>query len=251
MEKVLVLSLLVAASLRAASTEEKFIKEGGSLTLELRPALSVPITIIQWKFKDSILAEWIEGVLPLTHNREHIKLDEVSGRLAMEKMTKAHQGVYSVEVNSNVQQVTYNVVVIKDVPKPSIWVFPLTCSVEMNQCTLKCEGDTTGAEPVTYSWKTDDGEWKESRRDMNITQEVHGHVKTFTCMMKNPVSEEVSDIFKNTLHKKEEPKPSPVGWIFAVIFVILVLVAVGVGIWAWKKKKLPCGEAKRRRRVSS
>ncbi|KAK5882801.1 hypothetical protein CesoFtcFv8_021349 [Champsocephalus esox] len=140
MGEVLVLSLLVAASLRAASTEEKFIKEGGSLTLELRPALSVPITIVQWKFKDSILAEWVKDVLPLAHNRDDIKLDIVSGRLAMEKMTKAHEGVYSVEVNSNEQQVTYNVVVINDVPKPSIWVSPLTCSVEMNQCTLSCDG---------------------------------------------------------------------------------------------------------------
>ncbi|KAK5908853.1 hypothetical protein CgunFtcFv8_016876 [Champsocephalus gunnari] len=72
-------------------------------------------------------------------------------------------------------------------------------SEESDQCTLSCEGDTTGAEPVTYSWKTDDGEWKESRRDMNITKKQHGHVKTFTCMMKNPVSEEVSDPLPNRL----------------------------------------------------
>ncbi|KAI4789704.1 hypothetical protein KUCAC02_035084 [Chaenocephalus aceratus] len=187
MEKVLVFALLVAASLRAASTE-MFIKEGGSVTLELRPALTVPITIIQWKYKDSILAEWVKDVLPLAHNREHIKLDIVSGRLAMEKMTKAEEGVYSVEVNSNVQKVTYNVVVLKDVPKPEIWIAPLTCSEEINQCTLSCEGNTTGAEPGTYSWKTDDGEWKESSRNMPITQEGHGHVKTFTCKMNNPPS---------------------------------------------------------------
>ncbi|KAI4786213.1 hypothetical protein KUCAC02_037273 [Chaenocephalus aceratus] len=241
MEKVLVFALLVAASLRAASTE-MFIKEGGSVTLELRPALTVPITIIQWKYKDSILAEWVKDVLPLAHNREHIKLDIVSGRLAMEKMTKAEEGVYSVEVNSNVQKVTYNVVVLKDVPKPEIWIAPLTCSEEINQCTLSCEGNTTGAEPGTYSWKTDDGEWKESSRNMPITQEGHGHVKTFTCKMNNPVSEKESDLFTNKLYKKPSPKPSPGGWIALIVVAVLVAVGVGGGYWAWKKKKLPCGK---------
>ncbi|XP_033956628.1 uncharacterized protein [Pseudochaenichthys georgianus] len=241
MEKVLVFSLLVVASLRSASTEEKFFKEGGSVKLVLRPTLSVPITIIQWKYKDSILAEWVENVLPLTHNREHIKLDKVSGRLAMEKMTKAEEGVYSVEVNNNVQKETYNVVFITDVPKPKIWISPLTCSEESDQCTLKCDGDTTGAEPVTYSWKTDNGVWKESSRDMPITKKQHGQVKTFTCKMKNPVGEKESDLFTNKLCKKEEPKPSPVGWIVGVI-VVALLVAVGGVIWAWKKKKLPCGK---------
>ncbi|KAF3841768.1 hypothetical protein F7725_023719 [Dissostichus mawsoni] len=77
MGEVLVFSLLVLASLRSASTEEMFIKEGGSVTLELKPAPSDPITVIQWKFKDSILADWVKDVLPLAHNRENIKLDIV------------------------------------------------------------------------------------------------------------------------------------------------------------------------------
>ncbi|XP_034096310.1 uncharacterized protein LOC117562567 isoform X2 [Gymnodraco acuticeps] len=241
MENVLVVSLLVLASLRPASTEEKFIKEGGSVTLDLRPAPSDPIIIIQWKFKDGILAEWVKDVLPLAHNREHIKLDIASGRLAMEKMTKAHEGVYSVEVNNLVQKVTYNVVFIKDVPKPDIWVAPLTCSHESDQCTLSCEGDTTGAEPVTYSWKTDDGEWKESRKDMPITKKDHGQVKTFTCRMNNSVSEEESDPFTNRLYPEKKPHstPEPV-----IGFVVVLLLAVVVGGVAWvilarKYKKWP------------
>ncbi|KAF3841766.1 hypothetical protein F7725_023717 [Dissostichus mawsoni] len=202
MGKVLVFSLLVLASLRSASTEEKFIKEGGSVTLELKPAPSDPITVIQWKFKESILAEWVKDVLPLTHNREHILLDIVSGHLAMEKMTEAEEGVYSVEVNNNVQKETYNVVLIKDVPKPKIWISPVSFSDESDQCTLNCEGDTTGAEPVTYSWKIGDGEWKESRRDMRITHEEHGQVKIFTCKMKNPVSEKESDPLPNIFDRE-------------------------------------------------
>ncbi|KAF3841767.1 hypothetical protein F7725_023718 [Dissostichus mawsoni] len=203
-----VFSLLVLASLRSASTEEHFIKEGGSVTLELRPAPSGPITIIQWKFQDSILAEWVKDVLPLTHNRENIFLDKVTGRLAMEKMTKAEEDVPKPKIWILVSEKEsdplpnrllpessgegYEVVLIKVVPKPSIWVSPLTCSPESDQCTLTCEGNTTGVEPVTYSWKIGDGNWTESERDMIVIKGEHGHLKTFTCKMKNPVSEEES-----------------------------------------------------------
>ena len=231
MGKVWVFALLVLASLRSASTEEKFIKEGGSVTLDLRPALSVPITIIQWKFKDSILAEWVKDVFPLAHYRENIMLDKVSGRLSMEKMTKAEAGVYSVEVNNNVQTETYNVLVIKDVPKPEIKFFPLVCGDESHNCTLKCEGDTTGDGPVTYSWKTGDGEWKESRRDMTITKKEHGHVKTFTCKMKNPVSEKESDPLPNGLFREMPLESSGVRYEAVLIKEVLNPVVSSWGCW--------------------
>ncbi|XP_033991768.1 uncharacterized protein LOC117487207 [Trematomus bernacchii] len=227
MEKVLVFSLLVLASLRSASTEEKFIKEGGSVTLDLRPALSDPITIIQWKFKESILAEWVKDVLDLTYNRDNIKLNKVSGELTMEKMATEDAGVYSVEVNNNVQKVTHNVLVIKDVPKPEIWVSPLTCSDESDQCNMTCEGDTTGAGPVTYSWKTGDEEWKESEKVMNITKKEHGDVKTFTCKMKNPVSEKESDPLPNRFL----PESSGVRYEAVLIKEVLNPVVSSWGCW--------------------
>jgi len=43
----------------------------------------------------------------------------------------------------------------------------LTCSPESGPCNLTCEGNITGAGPVTYSWKTGDREWKESEKVMN------------------------------------------------------------------------------------
>ncbi|XP_033933895.1 uncharacterized protein [Pseudochaenichthys georgianus] len=238
MGKLVLFSLLCLASLRAASTEEKFTKEGGSVTLDLSPAPSNPITIIQWKFEDSILAEWVKDVVPLAHNREHIKLDIVSGRLVMEKMTKAEEGVYSVEINNNKQNVKYSVLVIRDVPKP---VIQSTCSNE--ECNMTCEGPTTGAEPVTYSWETGDGKWKEHGhvKNMSITKKEHGHVKYFICKMNNPVSEEVSEPLPNQLSKKEEPAGFPTGVIAGGSIVVLLVVAAGIGcFWAWKNDKSPC-----------
>ncbi|XP_010785750.1 SLAM family member 7 [Notothenia coriiceps] len=241
MGKLVVFSLLFLASLSSASTvEKKFTKEGGSVTLDLRPAPSDPITIIQWKFKDSILAEWLKDVLPLTHNRDNIKLDIISGRLVMEKITNAEEGAYSVEINNNEQKVTYIVLVIRDVPKPVIWFSPASCSHESDECIMTCEGDTTGAEPVTYRWKTGDGEWIESGKVMPITKKEHGHVKNLFCKMNNPVSEEVSEPLPNILSKKEEPVGSPTGVIVGIIGVLLV-VAAGIGcFWAWKNDKFPC-----------
>ncbi|KAL3050639.1 hypothetical protein OYC64_012626 [Pagothenia borchgrevinki] len=231
MEKVLVFSLLVLTSLRSASTEEKFIKEGGNVTLDLRNASSEQITIIQWKFKDSILAEWVKDVPPLTHNRENIFLDKDTGRLSMEKMTKAEEGVYSVEVNNNEQNETYKVVLIKDVPKPSIWVSPLTCSDESFKCNLACEGNTTGDGPVTYSWKTGAGEWNESRRDMTITKKEHGDVETFTCKMKNPVSEKESDPLPNRLFREMPLESSGVRYEAVLIKEVLNPVVSSWGCW--------------------
>ncbi|KAL3050638.1 hypothetical protein OYC64_012625 [Pagothenia borchgrevinki] len=154
MGKLLVFSLLVLASLRSASTEEKFIKEGGSVDLDLRPIPSERITIIQWKFQESILAEWVKDVVPLTHNRDNITLNIVSGRLSMEKMTKEEAGVYSVEVNNNEQKVTYNVLVIKDVPKPDIWISSVSFSDESDQCTRTVKGTPPGLDPSLTAGKS-------------------------------------------------------------------------------------------------
>ncbi|KAL3050642.1 hypothetical protein OYC64_012628 [Pagothenia borchgrevinki] len=231
MGEVLVFSLLVLASLRSASTEEKFIKEGGKVTLDLRPVPSRPITLIQWKFQDNILAEWVKDVLPLAHKRENILLDIVSGELTMEKMTKAEAGVYSVEVNNNVQKETYNVLVIKDVPKPEIKSFPLVCGDESHNCTLKCEGNTTGAGPVTYSWKTGDGEWEESRKAKVITKREHGQVKNFTCKMKNPVSEKESDPLPNRLFSEMPLESSGVRYEAVLIKEVLNPVVSSWGCW--------------------
>ncbi|XP_063730979.1 SLAM family member 9-like [Eleginops maclovinus] len=240
MENVLVFCLLFLASLRSASTEDMLFEEGGSVTLNLRPAPSKPITVIEWKFNGITLAEWAKDVVELTYKRANTSLDITTGRLVVQKMTKTDQGEYSVEVNNRVQAEKYQVVFIKRVPKPSVLTQPLSCSTEDEQCSLTCDGDTTEAEPVTYSWKTGAGEWKASGRSMTITKAEHGQVETFTCKMKNPVSEEESEPVTNKLHSKV-PDPGPsTGIVLGIIFLILVAL-IGVGVFvAWKKKKLPC-----------
>ncbi|XP_010771969.1 uncharacterized protein [Notothenia coriiceps] len=181
MEKVVVLCLLLV-ELSSSFTQETqiYFKEGNSLTLYLRPFPSKSITSILWMCNVDCCESMYYYIATAT-------LDIHTGRLMIKNMTKADEGVYSVEINNKVQGETYKAVMIKHVPKPEVRVSPLTAR---GPCKLTCEGDTTGAGPVTYSWKTGDGEWKELQKD--IIEEVHGHVKTFTCRMKNPLSEEES-----------------------------------------------------------
>lgn len=39
------------------------------------------------------------------------------------------------------------------VPVPTV---SQSCDDDTTSCTLTCDGNTTGAEPVTYTWKSDD-----------------------------------------------------------------------------------------------
>ncbi|KAK5882802.1 hypothetical protein CesoFtcFv8_021350 [Champsocephalus esox] len=63
---------------------------------------------------------------------------------------------------------------------------------------------------------------------MNITKKQHGHVKTFTCKMKNPVSEEVSDIFTNRL------LPESSGVRYEAVLIEEVLNPAGSSWGCWR-----------------
>ncbi|KAK5854328.1 hypothetical protein PBY51_015407 [Eleginops maclovinus] len=243
MENVLVFCLLFLASLRSASTKDMLFEEGGSVTLNLRPAPSKPITVIEWKFNGSTLAEWAKDVVELTYKRANTSLDITTGRLVVQKMTKTDHGEYSVEVNNCVQTEKYQAVFIKRVPKPSVLTQPLSCSTEDEQCSLTCDGDTTEAEPVTYSWKTGAGEWKAPGRSMNITKAEHGQVETFTCKMKNPVSEEESEPVTNKLHSKVLFLPADSGLRAIVLGLALLgamVMVVSLNRETLRKRMCPC-----------
>ncbi|KAK1880199.1 Collagen alpha-1(XIV) chain, partial [Dissostichus eleginoides] len=94
------------------------------------------------------------------------------------------------------------------------------------------------------SWKTGDREWKELQKD--IIEEEHGHVKTFTCRMKNPLSEEESPA-RTILFLPGKPADSGL-WIKvlgAVIKSLAILALLGAMVYAlWRNqetlRKLMC-----------
>ncbi|KAK5883117.1 hypothetical protein CesoFtcFv8_019481 [Champsocephalus esox] len=231
MDNVVVLCLLLV-ELSSSSTQETlmYFKEGGSLTLDLRPFPPKSITSILWTCDGDLLVDCCESKHYYAY-RGTATLDMHTGRLLIRNMTEADQGVYSVETNNEVQGETYNAVMIKPVPTPEVRVSPLTAR---GPCKLTCEGDTTGAGPVTYSWKSGDGEWKELQKD--IMEEEHGRVNTFTCRMKNPLSEEESPA-RTILFVPGEPAASGL-WIkvfgagIKCLAILALLGAVVYALWS-------------------
>ncbi|XP_037638418.1 SLAM family member 9-like [Sebastes umbrosus] len=182
-----------------------YFADGGDLTLKVRPPLPDHINNILWKFNDNLLVEWVEKLVPLNYYprlKGRANLTTETGQLIIYKMNKEDEGVYSVEINDRVQSEKYQAKMINTVQKPKVVLRTLTCEAESESCTFSCDSDsdTTGAEPITYSWKKGDGEVL--GKDINITREHDSGVKTFTCRMENPVSQEESDPEHNPLYKE-------------------------------------------------
>ncbi|XP_030604466.1 SLAM family member 9-like [Archocentrus centrarchus] len=193
----LLAALLVGSSAQARIIQS-FFKVGG--TLVLRPVFDHLISI-EWKYDEEPLAVWVEDVIPLTYYsrfRGRSELNTTSGALKIHNMAAADTGVYSVEINGKQIRV-YEAVEIQEVPQPVVTVRPLMCSSASKKCTLSCDGDVRGAEPVEYFWKKGDGEWEQSEKDMEILndEETQCVIIFFSCRMKNPVSERASKYIVN------------------------------------------------------
>ncbi|XP_044070029.1 SLAM family member 9-like [Siniperca chuatsi] len=229
------LVVLLLALLNSAHAEDKYFVVGGKLVL--RPSVSVSLTSILWKHKGDLLAEWVQGDPTVTYYRSfkgRTTLEKTTGHLEINNMSMADQGRYSLEINNAVHPPDYDVKVIKKVPQPALLLGPLTCTRDSDSCTLTCGGDTAGAEPVTYSWKEGDGEWSKSgNKTMQLLKEETAHVKTFTCRIKNPVSQKESEPCSNPFFQEEGSVGVAVG--VSVFMLLLLLIAAGLVIWKRKR----------------
>ncbi|XP_038587735.1 lymphocyte function-associated antigen 3-like [Micropterus salmoides] len=231
---------VLATVLISVLAEDKYFAVGGNL--ELRPQPSAAITNILWKHNNNLLAEWVQGAINLTYYstfKGRTTLDTTTGRLEIKKMVEADAGQYVVEINSHVQSPSYNVKVIKEVPKPEVVLRPVSCNGDSEECTLSCDGDTAGAEPVTYSWKEGAGDWKESEKDMKITRSSKNQVETFSCKMKNPVSEKESDPLGNPFYSAAAESSSAGTIAISVIFALIIIIAIAVVFVLIKKGVIP------------
>ncbi|XP_072246418.1 uncharacterized protein [Leuresthes tenuis] len=230
--------LSAALDVTQARVETVYFALGDELVL--RPQLSGPITSITWKNKGNIVAEWIERVLPLEYYggfKNNTVLNLITGELKISNMKKEQAGKFMVEVNNKDHDVEYDAVEIKKVSQPQVILRPLTCNKETSKvCTLSCEAEVSGAEPVTYLWKKGGGEWTEAEKDLNITndEETQG-VETFSCRLKNPVSEADSEPFENLFYIP----PSSLIIIIVVVVVVLILGLLAAAGYAYKNGKLP------------
>ncbi|XP_053189525.1 SLAM family member 9-like [Scomber japonicus] len=208
------LVLLLSAVLSSGLTEEKFIRDGG--TLELRLKFSGEINTVTWKLNNELVVEWLKTMNAVTYYsvfEGRTTLDKETGTLNITNMSPADSGEYTVEINNMVLPERYNVKLIKEVPQPVVELNLLSWSDASDNCTLVCDGKSdeavalTEAEPVIYSWKMGEGEWMDGEKSRNITNDKETQrVETFSCRMKNPISEKQSDPIPNPFIREDPPE---------------------------------------------
>ncbi|XP_070772002.1 CD48 antigen-like [Enoplosus armatus] len=240
----LLTALLLAVNSAPAegNVKQEYFEVGGELAL--RPSFSKAISSILWKHEGNLLAEWVKDQVELTYYGEfegRTTLDLSTGSLAITKMNSTDIGMYSLEINNQVQSPSYRVKSIKAVPEPVVWLRPLTCTPALDRCKLTCDGDTAEAEPVTYSWRGGDGEWELSAKDIDIIKAETAQIKTYSCRIKNPVSMKESGAKANPFFK--ETNNHAVGIGLGVGLPVLALI-VG-GLLFWKKDHISESISKR------
>uniref|UniRef100_A0A4W5P0T6 Ig-like domain-containing protein n=1 Tax=Hucho hucho TaxID=62062 RepID=A0A4W5P0T6_9TELE len=216
------------------------LKVGGELLLKPDKSTVIdPITSILWKHGKNKVAEWDNDVDDLeTYGAftGRTTLDQTTGELRISGLMTTDSGVYSVEFNSKLLDKTYTLSVIKAVPKPTI---TSSCNPDKTSCTLTCEGNTTDAQPVTYSWNVGKGAWEVIGKQLIVSKSdsckpTNGY--KYTCKLKNAVSgegevsEPVGEVFVS------EPFTVGVGGVVRGLLVIALAITI-IGIFVWKKKK--------------
>jgi hypothetical protein len=226
-----------------------YCEVGGKLLLTPdKSTVPDPITSIIWKHGKNKVAEWdndFGGLDIYAAFKGRTTLDQTTGELRISGLMKTDSGVYSVEFNSKLLDITYKLSVISKcfyvcahtcvctymcvcmcvcvcvcrvettgycsassifpndscffhlfteaVPKPKI---TSSCNTSQTSCTLTCEGDTTDAEPVTYSWKVGEGAWEVGVEQFNVFKSDTGQSNNgykYICKLNNAVSGEVSE----------------------------------------------------------
>uniref|UniRef100_A0A4W5JP00 Ig-like domain-containing protein n=1 Tax=Hucho hucho TaxID=62062 RepID=A0A4W5JP00_9TELE len=188
---------------------------------------------ILWKHGKNKVAEWDKDFGGLDIYAAFINrttLNQTTGELRITGLTKTDSGVYSVEFNSKLLDKTYTRFVIKAVPKPTI---TSSCNPDKTSCILTCEGDTTDAQPITYSWNVGEGAWAALDKQLNVFKSDTGKSTNsykYICKINNTVSEEVSEPVGEVFVFER----SYIGAVVAlVILTIVVIVLIGM---VWKKQ---------------
>lgn len=221
----LLLLLPLAAAAIAARVKPLFVMVGDPI--QLRPAHpeSEKISKILWKNKDRLVAEWTSGSFRAYGKFQgRTTLNNVTGLLEIRGGTAEDSGTYEAEVNGRILDQGFQVEVIRNVPKPTVLVQPLSCGPSSITCSLNCDGAIDGAGAVNYSWRFGDGEWRQSEKKMVITKETESST-TFSCRMKNYVGHQDSDPVKNPFLDTENGGAGG-GTVAVVVLLTLVLVAI-------------------------
>ncbi|XP_067439568.1 uncharacterized protein [Thunnus thynnus] len=178
-----------------------------------------PITSIEWKHGADLAMEWYGGeTFSYRHFTDRGLLNTLTGELMITGLTPDDSGNYTVEINNILSSKT-ELLVISPVSKPTLSEW---CA--MTYCVITCNGNTTGAEPVTYWWTSGDTTWSSTKEHKITMGEKELWLSWFSCAFENPVSNIGSEKVFNPFIRNQ------------LIFMAILLLVVCIIIITFRRK---------------
>uniref|UniRef100_A0A8C9TDW7 Ig-like domain-containing protein n=1 Tax=Scleropages formosus TaxID=113540 RepID=A0A8C9TDW7_SCLFO len=161
-------------------------KEGVSLT----PALKGPFEELLWKYNENKVAEYRagDGINVFGQFKGRATLNTKTGQLMVRDLRKADSGRYTAEVlmSGTMQDSSFDVKVIDAVTRPTV-----QCEQRDSVGILRCHSE---GEMGQYRWEGPN-DLLRNWTDQPIELQVSSSDSAYTCVVKNPVSEESSETF--------------------------------------------------------
>lgn len=216
--------------------------------VDLRPdthSVTNTIKSVLWKAGSDMAMLW-DGteIVSFRHFQGRCHLNTSTGMMTITRLTLNDSGVYTPEIN-DVVSTPIHLIVISAVPVPTVLT---SCDEELTKCTLTCDGQTTGAEEVTYRWKSDDTVVTDAvKKEYVIFKENSSGIKKFSCDLENQVSNESSQPISNPFI----PNPAPVEQLkistgltvfislLAAVLLLGIFHRLKAGMWFYEKASMP------------
>uniref|UniRef100_A0AAY4EVZ0 Ig-like domain-containing protein n=1 Tax=Denticeps clupeoides TaxID=299321 RepID=A0AAY4EVZ0_9TELE len=179
---------------------------GGFLLL---PHISGVKEDIFWKHNHNKMVEWNRmrpGISEYLQFQQRTQLNTETGDVTVTGVTTADRGLYEAEitVNRKIKRFTQQICNIFKLPPDPVRNTRISCDVTGSTVTLVCEAD---GPLLSYSWTGPGLQNPENRSQIQISQENLG--SNYTCLVKNPVSEETQNYTAGDCSTRgEEPRAS-------------------------------------------
>ncbi|XP_028810031.1 neurofilament heavy polypeptide-like isoform X1 [Denticeps clupeoides] len=183
---------------------------------------------ILWKYKGNKMVEWDRtkpGIKEYLQFMQRTQLNTETGDVTVSRVTPADSGLYEADIiiDGKKKSFTQQVEVIDPVRNTSI-----SCNKTGSTVTLLCEAE---GPLLSYSWTGPGLQNPENRNPIQISGENLG--SSYTCVVKNPVSEEKKSYPAGDCSTKERTALHA----GSVVGCLLLLVSVLVGLLVYKRLK--------------
>lgn len=231
---LVVLQLALLGGFVSATTTKRYFAVSSDISLS--PTYDGAINRVIWYHQSNMVVDWDgDTTTYFSQFKDRATLNYSTAQLTIRQVDGTYAGIYDVEINQRKNDENYDVSVIERVLEATVQQETLVCRKGDTSCNFTCKAKVEGAQPVTYSWKGDDGPWGKELGDKTATlsnKELKNPQKLF-CRVKNPVSEAVSEPVNNAMY--DGKILTIVGATFGVLICVVFTVASAAIVY--KKRK--------------